>query len=366
MGLPQLGLAYTITREYVLRTLPSLVSILENNSRCRECERVDLSVFFYIQNIDENSGAIRKLKEICNEYNVKLHITDSNYYVDILKEIGDKEYNGSYVIDLFLVVPEYLDVSYNVLFLQSDVVMNYGQPLYELAQYDFEGGRKSCASTIDMENSSMVKKVVPLSERQYVFNCGVFLVSPKNYKKHGVFNQYVESIKEKGWKFNSYFNVLRNAYGLKNELCILPMKYQVYPGQKMLNISQWKQIFGLDDEQYYTDKEIEEALSDPVFVHYINFVVKKPWNEDMPRKYKYVGYWPYQKIWIDYAKLLGIKEVLCEPWEKTLHEKIKRFFYDFCCPIYVFLCTLFYKRDVMRCNRAVYKLDKIATGRRKA
>ncbi len=192
-----------------------------------------------------------------------LQIFDSRRFIEILKEAGASEYQGSLLIDLHMVVPETMDVDYNVLFLQNDVVMNHDNSLYELAVYDFEKGKKSCASTIDMQSSPMIKRVIPLSKSQHIFNDGVFLVSPKLYKEHHVYDKYLHFMKEKGAKFYPYKNVLRNAYALRDELCILPMRYQVYPGQRMLSISQWFCIFGISEGEYYTVEEIDSALESP-------------------------------------------------------------------------------------------------------
>lgn len=208
-----------------------------------------------------------------------------------------------------------------------------------------------------MESNPIEKSAIPLPKYQHIFNCGVFLVSPKLYKEHNVFGQYIDSVKEKGWKFYPYWNVFRNAYGLRKELSILPAKYQVYPGQKILKISQWKKIFGLKDEEYYSDEEMKDALNDPVFVHYIIFVVNKPWYDDIPKQYKKAGYWPYQDIWTYYADLLGDRDTLMEHWNMTIFEKVKRCFFDYFRPLYVLLCAYFYKRSVIKNNKIIYSLS---------
>lgn len=350
----KLGVAYSVTGDYVLETLPSLVSILENNREQSEEEKVELKIFFYIQNQDYKQ--VDRISRVCNQYDVELEIIDASEYISILADAGDKEYNGSLVIDLFLIVPSVLDVDYNILFLQSDVIMNYGHSLVELARYDFKGGRYSCASTIDMQSSPMIKAVMPLSKNHHVFNCGVFLVSPRLYKEHDTFDQYAFSVKERGWKFYPYWNVLRNAYGLRKELCILSAKYQVYPGQSMLKISQWKKIFWLRAAEYYSDEELKEALADPVFIHYINFIVRKPWYIDLPARYKSKGFWPYQDVWNHYANLAGVREELIKPWKMTKLEKLKRFFYDYFPGLYVATCAYFYKKEVIERNKIIEEI----------
>lgn len=352
----QLGIAYSITGNYVLKTLPSLLSVLENNKNCPKSMQVDLKVFFYIMNIDDLQ--VGKLKKVCDSYGVEVQIFDSAPYIDALEKAGDEAYNDSLVIDLYVIAPSILQVKYNVLFLQSDVVMNHGCSLLDLAKYDFDAGKKSCASTIDLQSSPIIKGIMPLLRNQHLFNDGVFLTSPKLYKEHDTFGQYIESVKERGWKFYPYWNVLRSGYGLRNELCILPVKYQIYPAQRMLKVSQWKKIFDLKDTEYYTDAELEEALENPIFIHYINFIVKKPWNNDIPREYKKQGYWPYQDIWIYYADLLGNREELVEPWDMTFIEKIKRFFFDYFRWLYIPLCTYYYKKEVFKRNNIINSLSE--------
>lgn len=355
MKRPKLGIAYSITGNYVLKTIPSLLSILENNQKCNEEEQVDLSVFFYILDIEDR--AIIKLQEVCDHYNVPLEINDAKEYIACLQNAGDVAYGGSLVNDLFIAVLDKLNVDYNVLFIENDVVLNHNCSLKELAEYDFENGKKSCASTIELQNCTAIRNVMPLLQSQYIFNCGVVLASPILYQKHNTFKQYSDSVEEKGWKFYPYWNVLRNAYGLRNELCILPMKYQVYPAQKMLKPSQWLRIFGLQKGDYYSDDEIAEAIEAPVFIHYVNFIVKKPWIKDLPMKYRKEGYWPFQDVWNYYADLVGIRESLMECWDKTFPEKVKRCFFDHSTLIYVWLCTVFYGREVKRRNRIIYGLN---------
>lgn len=353
----RLGIAYSITGNYVLKTLPSLVSVLENNRRCRAEDKVEIEVFFYIQDIDEKGGQIERLKQVCESYSVKLHVIDSSECIAALEKAGDEAYNDSLVIDLYVVAPSMLDVDYNVLFLQSDVVMNHGHSLKKLAEYDFEGGKKSCASTIDMQSCPLIKSVMPLPKEQHLFNDGVFLTSPRLYKEHNTFGQYIDSVQERGWKFYPYWNVLRSGYGLRNELSVLPIQYQIYPAWRMLKIPQWKKMFLLENADYYSDEELEQALADPVFIHYINFIVKKPWHRDIPREYKKLGYWPYQDIWNDYADLLGNREALMEPWIMSKTEKIKRICFDYFKFLYVPLCRLFYKKEVLQRNRIIEGLS---------
>lgn len=347
----RLGIAYSITEKYVLLVLPSLVSVLENNRKCEEADKVEIEVFFYTLDIDESQ--CERLKEVCKTYSVNCHVIDSSECIKALEMAGDEAYQDSLVIDLFVVAPSMLDVDYNVLFLHSDVVMNHGHSLKELAEYDFEGGKKSCASTIELQDCPLIKKVMPLPKEQHLFNCGVFLVSPRLYKEHSTFEQYIHSVKERGWKFYPYWNVLRNGYGLRNELSVLPIKYQVYPAQKMLKIPQWKKMFLLEKAEYYSDEELEQALADPVFIHYVNFIVRKPWHRDIPKEYKKTGYWPYQDIWNYYADLLGNREALLEPWHMSRMEKMKRICFDYFRFLYVPLCRYFYKREVLQRNRII-------------
>lgn len=352
----KLGIAYSITGNYVLKTLPSLVSVLENNRICSEEERVELKIFFYI--LENNDLQIIELKKVCDEYNVQLEIIDSQQCIEKLEKAGDKKYLGSLVNDVFLAAFDSMDIDYNVLFLESDVVLNYNHTLKELALFDFDGGRKSCASTIELQNCAEIKKVMPLLPNQHVFNCGVMLASPKLYQNHNTFKQYANSIEERGWKFHPYWNVLRNAYGLRNELCILPMRYQVYPAQRMLRIDQWMKIFGMEKENYYSNNEIEEAIRDPIFIHYVNFIVKKPWIRDWPKKYKKEGSWPFQDVWNYYAELLELRNELMEDWNKTFLEKVKRFLYNYNTTIYVWLCSFFYSREVKSRNKRIYSFSE--------
>lgn len=343
----RLGVVYASSDAYAMQTMTSLTSVLDNNSMAQAEKRVELDVYVYTDQWSDQS--VQNLMKIGEQYHVAIEVRRPEEVVDKLKEIGIEPYRGSYMMDAKIIIPLEIETEYNLLFLESDIVMNRGETLYDLACYQFEEGKKSCASVIDMQSSRMIKEVVGLDEKHHVFNTGVFLVNPILYRKHDTVGQIVRAIEEKGMLL-PYKDVLRNAYGFRNEISVLPMKYEVYPGQKMIKVDQWMRIFGLDYKEYYSRAEIDAALEKPCFIHYIDFIVSKPWLRD---EFEKKGMWPYIDVWEFYQDKTVYRNIDKAEWDRTNKEKVKRFVFKYFRMLWIEMCTISYKRDVKRRNTMI-------------
>ncbi len=357
--MPRLGVVYASSDAYAMQTMISLTSVLDNNSMAQTGKSVELDVYVYADQWSNQS--IQNLMAIGEQYHTAIQVRRPEEVVDKLKGIGIEPYRGSYMMDAKLIIPLEIETEDNLLFLESDIIMNRGETLYDLACYQFEDEKKSCASVIDMQSSRMIKEAVGLDEEHHVFNTGVFLANPALYRKHDTVGQIVHAIKEKGMLL-PYKDVLRNAYGFRNEICVLPMKYEVYPGQKMLKVDQWMRIFGLHHEEYYSRVEIDAALENPCFIHYIDFIVSKPWLQD---EFEKKGMWPYIDIWEFYQDKTVYRNVEKSEWNRTNIEKIKRIFFKYFRGVWVELCTISYKREVKKRNKMIAnRVDNVGRSKR--
>jgi len=346
MNKPNLGVVYCANNDYVMPTCISLCSVLENNRNAPTNEQVELSVHIFAENWTEKSVQI--ITEMTKKYSVDLFFYNPEKIIEKLQKLDPEPWCGTYSADVRLYVAEYIDVDYNICCLDSDVIMNKNQNLYELAVFNFENEKKCCASTIDMQSSPIVKKESRLKENEHIYNTnGIFLLNPKLYIRHKVIEAFETASKDIALIYKPYKDVLRNAYALKGNITPLPMKYQVYPGQKLLKIPQWLFLFALNQKQYYSKNEIEAALKNPVFIHFVNFIVQKPWYISKIRDF------PFFDIWEYYRSLTVFRDLVPKEDITSGLDMIKLFFYKYLRIPYVLLCASAYRLEVMQRNKKI-------------
>ena len=346
MKKPNLGVVYCANNDYVMPTCISLCSVLENNRNAPTNEQVELSVHIFAEKWTDASVQI--ITEMVKKYSVDLFFYDPEKIIEKLQKLDPEPWCGTYSADVRLYVAEYIDVDYNVCCLDSDVIMNKDQNLYELAIFDFDIKKKCCASTIDMQSSPIVKKEAKLKSNEYIYNTnGIFLLNPRLYIQQGTIECFEAASKQIALIYKPYKDVLRNAYALKDKITPLPMKYQVYPGQKLLAIRQWLFIFALKKTEYYSKEEIKAALDKPVFIHFVNFIVQKPWYKT------HISHFPFLDAWEYYRSLTVFNNLTPLEVRSERIEVIKRFFYKYLRSMYVFLCGVAYRLDVHQRNKKI-------------
>ena len=144
--------------------------------------------------------------------------------------------------------------------------------------------------------------------------------------------------------------MVRNGYVLRNVIVPLPMKYQIYPPMnRLIREKDWMFIFGLSYNEYYSKNEINEATANPVFVHYINWIVKKPWLSYPYIKEKI----PFFDEWDKYQNLTNYKKIKKLDYQISITERIRYFMFHYFYHVYIFICGLVYRLEVKKRNSIV-------------
>lgn len=352
----RIGVVLATNDAYAMQTTVLLCSILENNANAANERKVDIIVYLYADNWTEQS--INVILELGKRYDCRIDIKNPKPLYEHLQKIMGEPWAGkhnnldssTYAPDIRVVVADEIQEDYNLLCLDSDMIMVSGTDLYELATWKF--GKGCCASVIDFQNNAKIKKSIGLKEENIIFNNGIFLVNPKLYREYNVSEIIEHDFKKVSDIFSIYYNVTRNAYAFRNLIETLPLKYMIFPPMKdMIKKNDWLWIFDIDRRNYYSDSEIEEAVQQPVFVHYINWIVRKPWN-----RYPYIKEAiPYHDEWDKYQNLtpykVDEKPAHLASKSEILRYKLFKYFYG----LYVFICGMAYRNNLKKRNKIVRK-----------
>lgn len=348
--LPKIGVVLATNDAYAMPTCVTLCSVLENNKNAEPEFQVEVIAYVYAENWSKSN--IEKLHILAEQNGCELHIMDPTaIYERLSRTIESDTYAGTFAAEVRLFAPMEIDVDYNLICLDSDVAMISGSNLFELATYDLRQYNACCASTIDMQSSRIVKSVANMGKEDHVYNIdGIFLVNPKLYREHNLDELLEKESKRVAYVLNPYWMMVRNGYVLRREIVPLPMKYQVYPPMKgMIKEKDWMYIFALNYDEYYSHEEIEDALEHTVFVHYINWIIRKPWQS-----YPYVkGEIPYHDEWDKYQSLTPYKVEIKPVHEASKSEIFRYKLYKYFYKLYVLVCGIAYRKDVKKSNRIV-------------
>lgn len=347
---PKVGIVLATNEAYAMPTCVTLCSVLENNRKALPERQVDVVAYIYADHWTDHS--LYCIKELAQKYNCPIEIKDpSNIYTLLSNVIENDTYAGTFAAEVRLFAPLEIDVDYNLICLDSDVAMISGSDLYELATLDLNQFNASCASTIDMQSSRMIKSVANMGKNIHIYNIdGIFLVNSKLYRQHKVDELLRKESKRVAYALNPYWMMVRNGYVLRDEIVPLPMKYQVYPPMKgLIKEKDWMFIFGLKYEEYYSHEQIREALDNTVFVHYINWIFRKPWNS-----YPYVKEpIPFHDEWDKYQSLTLYKIEKKPVHIASFQEKFRYYIFRYFYKPYVLMCGIFYRKEVRKRNKIV-------------
>ncbi|MCQ2096645.1 MAG: glycosyltransferase family 8 protein [Fibrobacter sp.] len=134
---------------------------------------------------------------------------------------------------------------------------------------------------------------VGLTKEQTYINAGMILWNLDYCREINFTQQCIDFVKErKGIVDAMDQGTINGVLGKQNLIKILPPKYNVFTALFQLNKKQIKKIYGLPN--YYSDNEILEARTSPVFVHFTPNMTTRPWVKNCKHPLKNV-YWKYRE-----------------------------------------------------------------------
>lgn len=247
----------------------SICSLFENNKNIEF-----LKVFIIDDNISRANK--NKLDSMAHYYgreieflNVK-KILDDSQTKEIFAYVGFRRNKHSF---LKLYIDSLLpDLHGKLIYIDCDTVIQ--EPLDLLMQFDM--GDK----IIGMVQDQLVgnsKTSVGLNDNDKYYNSGVILFDIDKWRSGNCFYRVVNHINN----IRTYGTVDQDLLNVefKNEICTLPLKYNVQPIYMVASHQQVAEIFK-HKEDFYNSEEIQMALHKPAIIHFLRFIGEHPWNKD--------------------------------------------------------------------------------------
>ncbi len=318
----KLDLLYQINEKYAPYCGASLASVFENNKHLES-----IRVYILGEKLSMTSEA--RFRELAAKYGRQLNFVKTEPLMLMMKKLGMPAYRGSYAANMRLFLSYVIgdDVD-RLLYLDADTIVTGA--LDELISMPMEG------HPIAMALDSLVRlhrERLGFTSADYYYNSGVILFSMKEWRAHHCSERIANHVKNVRAWYPSPDQDLLNVV-LKGEILKLSPRYNIQPIYIAFGVKDYFKTFGA--RGFYSQKDIQMALSDPCIYHFFRFVGEFPWHKgnvhpDNDLFDKYIALSP----WKDYVKqpaengvVLKMEKVLYANCPKCIFIKIFRLAYE--------------------------------------
>ncbi|MFK5879317.1 MAG: glycosyltransferase family 8 protein [Flavobacteriaceae bacterium] len=299
-----LHIAYSSDDNYTPFLGTSIYSLLENNSS--DFDTITLHILS--NNISKSNK--NNLDSICEKFNSKCVFYDMS---DL-----DKRLNG-------LVVKTIAISAYARLFLPEILPKEIDKIFYLDCDSIILGSFKNLWKT-PMENNIIfgVEDVIPtlfknkmgmLSQNKYI-NSGMLPMNIKLMRKEDSFSKIMEFMNNYNGEIPHHDQGVINSL-FHNRCKIIHPKYNCITPFFLMNSKQLKKLYKMDS--YYSQKELDEAISKPVFGHLTQSLITRPWYKGSTH--------PLKNIFLEYLEKTPWKGYQLHKDNRILNVKIAAFLF---------------------------------------
>ena len=283
-----LNIIYSSDDNYCIYMGVSILSVLENNKNFNS-----INVYIIDNNINDVNKS--KLKELVELYQRNILFIDFEKYKKYLNlnmqwQISISSYARLFVASM---LPENVD---KVLYFDCDTLID--DSLNELWNQDINDFY--VAGVCDTVPSN-TKQAIGLKNTDFYINAGMLLINLKKWRKDNLEKELLNFID----KHNG--NVIHHDQGVINGVIknkkILPLKYNLMTSYLMMSRDDIINFYKVEDS-FYSQEQIDEAIKNPVYIHYTPGFTTRPWVKGC--KHPYVDlYWKYLKLtpWKDFKPI---------------------------------------------------------------
>lgn len=303
-----LNIAYSFDDGYAQHAGISILSLLENN------QDIDHIVFYIITNALSKENRNR-IETIIKQYNREFHYLDLDKLTSDLKistNFNRSAYGRIFLADV--VLDDY------IIYVDSDTIINGSLK----GLFDLDLTNKLVAGVQDTVNSYYIMNIGLNNNYRYINDGGIIILNLGLWRKKRIVKKCIDFI----YQFNG--NPPHNDQGTINHVCagyieILPASYNVMP--PMFNFTS-KQILSLFKmKQYYTQSELDKAVSTPIVIHYTDEFFNRPWFSNCTH--------PLKNLYLSYKTKSPWKDVPLKYKELSKNCKIQNWVYANC-PFWVY------------------------------
>lgn len=163
--------------------------------------------------------------------------------------------------------------------------------LREFYQNDLSG---FAIAGVSDSNPILRHRNVGLEDQNIYINAGVILWNLELCRKINFIQQCKDFIKEHDGKVDAMDQgTINGVLGSQGLIKVLHPKYNVFTSLYQLNRKEILQIYHLPD--FYSDSQIQEAINNPVFVHFTPNMTTRPWVKHCKHPMK-DEYWRFRSM----------------------------------------------------------------------
>lgn len=274
-----LNVIYSSDNNYCVYMGVSILSLLENNRHFK-------NINIYI--IDNNIGIENKEKLIntVKYYRRQIFFIKFDKYKKYLNLNMPWDISISSYARLFVCSMLPLDIN-KVLYFDCDTIIV--DSLEELWNENID---EFCVAGVCDTVPSNVKQMVGLKNTDFYINAGMLLINLKKWREYNLENKFLKFID------NHNGSVIHHDQGVINGVIknkkILPVKYNLMTSYYMMERKEIIEFYNVEDE-FYSEKEIKEAIKSPVYIHYTPGFTTRPWIKGCKHP-KVNLFWKYLKM----------------------------------------------------------------------
>jgi lipopolysaccharide biosynthesis glycosyltransferase len=300
----ELFVVYSCDDNYAQHVGISMISLFETNKNFNSIE---------INLIDNNISETNKLhlKNICKMYNRTIEFIPFDKIYNRLNLNMTHSISLSSYARLFLasMLPNTVD---KVLYLDSDSLI--ASDLSELWQTDL---KNYYVAGVKDTVSDLTKINVGLKPEQPYINAGMLLINLKKWRESNIENQFIKFIERaNGDVFHHDQGTINGV--LNKKMVLLHPKFNVMTTFFTMKREDILKYYGLRD--YYTELELKEATTQPVFIHFTPAFVNRPWIKGCKH--------PLVSLYKEYADLSPWANMTPSKDSRSLPEKIISFLFN--------------------------------------
>ena len=266
----------------------SILSVLENNKSFN-------SINIYIVDNNISDGNKLELKKLVESYQRNIIFIDFEKYKKYLNLNMEWQISISSYARLFVasMLPSNID---KVLYFDCDTLIV--DSLDELWNQDINDFY--VAGVCDTVPSN-TKQAIGLNSTDFYINAGMILINLKKWREDNLEKRLLDFIDDHNG------NVIHHDQGVINGVIknkkILPLKYNLMTSYLMMSRDDIIKLYKVEDP-FYSQEQIDEAIKNPVYIHYTPGFTIRPWVKGC--KHPYVDlYWKYLKLtpWKDFEPI---------------------------------------------------------------
>ena len=260
-----LRVAYAADDNYAKFLGISMLSLLKSNT---DFDRICV----YALDCGIKNENQEKLRGIVRQYGREIQFLPMQEKIDSLNlNFGAHKIAVASYARLFLpsVLPPECD---RVLYIDCDTIVRHSVRAY----WDTEFGNALIAGCQDTVDGFFLQKIDLPGGVPYL-NAGILLINLKAWREENLLDQFVQVIR----RFDG--NVPHHDQGVINAVCRerrvrVSVAYNLFSNLYTFSAKAIRRMYFLDD--YYSQQELDAAVSDPTIVHFTSGFVGRPWEEN--------------------------------------------------------------------------------------